>query len=184
MRCSSSESARSTTSKLLHQTMQIDCGTLGTSNTHSPGRLVRSRDLAIYLFTPGFSFAYHAHVLGVSGTTLRKHLAWSRDLASHDPTIAGCVIANVASITADDGLKMAQRRGATQLPWWSRLAIADFAFRMEGTREVADLFACSRRTVQLALRRLPISFDPLTGERRLSRSQSSPPGKWSKREER
>lgn len=161
--------------------MQIHCETLKTGNTESPQRPVLSRDLAIYLLTPGFSSAYHSHVFGVSGTTLRKYLAWSRDLASNDLTIAGCVIANVASITADDGLRMAQRRGPTQLPWWSRLAIAEFALRMGSTKEVADLFGCSRRTVQLALKRLPLSFDAMTGERRLSTSQISPPNKWGKR---
>lgn len=159
--------------------MLFHAGTLDDALAPRPGtRHLRSRDLAIYLLTPGFSTAYHAHVLGVSSTTLNKHLAWSRALALADPTSGESIVANAASITAEDGLKMAQRRGATHLPWWSRLAIAEFAARLEGTCKVAQLFCCSRRTVQQVLTGGALSYDPLTGVRRLSPTQSSPPGKW------
>lgn len=155
----------------------------GTLDEHPPAPAIRhkrSRNLAIYLLTPGFSTSYHAYVLGVSGITVSKHLAWSKALALADPTILAEVDGNCASITPEDGLKMAQRRGPAHLPWWSRLAIAEFAIRLT-TSDVASLFRCSRRTVQLVLTRGVLSYDPFTGTRRLSPSQVSPPGKWPSR---
>ena len=73
---------------------------------------------------------------------------------------------------------MAQRRGTAHLPFWSRLAIAEFRVRLGGPKEVARLFRCSVRTVQLILRTTPTAYDPLTGERRLSRTQAAPSRKW------
>ncbi len=141
-------------------------------------RLARSRDLAVYLLTPGFSRAYHQHALGVSDTTIARYIQWGQEFALSDQTILDSVRENASSITREDGLKMAQRRGRAHLPWWSRLAIADFRDRLGSTAEVASLFKCSRRTVQLILKTWPIAYDPLSGERRLSRTQTSPPGMW------
>lgn len=156
--------------------MDFHAGTLDDRVPTRARRNLRSRDLAIYLLTPGFTTAYRAHVLAVSTTTITKHVEWSRALAAADPTLAEDVVRNTASITPDDGLKMAQRRGSTHLPWWSRLAIADFAARGRSTSEVAGLFRCSRRTVHIALTRGALSFDCFTGARRLSSTQASPPG--------
>lgn len=153
----------------------------GTLDTDTPPRLRRECELAIYLLTPGFSQAYHRQALGVSGATIAKYLVWSRQLAAADPSIAELVQQNAASITADDGIQFAQQRGPAHLPWWSRLAMAEFKHRLNSTAEVAKLFNCSRRTVQLALKNLPFSYDFLTGERRLSSTQFSPPGKWRKK---
>lgn len=162
--------------------MLFHYGTLDEIRTGARRRRLKpSRDLAVYLLTPGFSRAYHQRALGVSDTTIAKYVEWSRDLAAGDPTIFDRVSDNAASITAEDGLKMAQRRGAAHLPWWSRLAIAEFVQRLGSTSEVASLFHCSRRTVQLALKNSPASYEPLSGERRLSQTQASPPGKWSSR---
>lgn len=159
--------------------MLFDAGTLDDAAPSRRGtRHRRSRGLAVYLLTPGFSIAYHGHVLGVTSTTLNKHLAWCHALASADLTVQDDIAANAGSITAEDGLKMAQLRGATHLPWWSRLAIADFASRMGSTHQVATLFGCSRRTVQQVLTKAALSYDPLTGRRRLSPTQASPAGKW------
>ena len=160
--------------------MLFHFGTLDDENTDPcrRRRLARSRDLAVYLLTPGFSRAYHQHALGVSDTTIAKCIRWSRELALSDPTILDSVNENVASITPEDGLKMAQRRVRAHLPWWSRLAIAEFRHRLGSTAEVASLFKCSRRAVQLVLKVWPIAYDPLSGERRLSRTQASPPGMW------
>ena len=141
-------------------------------------RPARSRDLAVYLLTPGFSRAYHQNALGVSDTTIDKYVQWSRELALGDPTLLDSVSENAASITPEDGLMIAQRRGRAHLPWWSRLAIAEFRHRLGSTGEVAALFNCSRRTVQLVLKTCPIAYDPFSGERRLSRTQASPPGMW------
>lgn len=142
-------------------------------------RLNLTRELAIYLLTPGFSRAYHQHALGVCDTTIAKYMRRSQEFALRDSTILASVSDNAASITAEDGLKMAQRRGRTHLPWWSRLAIAEFAHRLGGTSQVASMFRCSRRTVQLVMKTWPTSYDPLSGERQLSRTQACPPGKWS-----
>lgn len=158
--------------------MDFHAGTLDAETLSRASRRLRSRELAIYLLTPGFTTAYHARVLDLSTTTIHKHLEWSRTLSLADPTIAEAVDANCASITPDDGLKMAQRRGSAHLPWWSRLAMADFAARLESTSQVAALFRCSRRTVQLARAQGALSYDMFTGERRLSATQISPPGKW------
>ena len=132
----------------------------------------------MYLLTPGFPQTYHRQLFGVSDTTIAKYVAWSRDLAVTDPSIADVVGENAASITANDGLRFAQLRGSAHLPWWSRLAIAEFNHRLANTGEVAALFKCSRRTVQLALKNLPCSYDFMTGERRLSSTQQAPPGMW------
>lgn len=141
-------------------------------------RLQPTRSLAIYLLTPGFSRSYHQQVLGVSDTTIAKYMSWSRKLAEEDVELLDAARANAASITAEDGLKMAQRRRRAHMPWWARLAIAEFVDRLKNTTDVASLFCCSRRTVQLVLKNRPIAYDVLTGERRLSLTQTKPPGRW------
>lgn len=159
--------------------MLFHAGTLDETYAPKRGkRYRRSRELAIYLLTPGFSQAYHAQTLGVSCNTVRKHLAWSRAFALGNPAILEAVELNVTSITPEDGVRMAQRRGSTHLPWWSRLAIAQFAAGMRRTSEVAALFRCSLRTVQHVLTRGSLSYDLFTGVRRPSLSQVSPPGRW------
>ena len=103
--------------------MDFHAGTLDDQPPPRARRNLRSRDMAIYLLTPGFTTAYHSHALAVSTTTIKKHLEWSSALAAADPTVAEDIVRNTASITPVDGLKMAQRRGTTHLPWWSRLEI-------------------------------------------------------------
>jgi hypothetical protein len=161
--------------------MNFHAGTLDDQAPRPASRPQRSRELAIYLLTPGFSTAYHAHALGVSTTTINKHISWSQAAALADPSIVEDAALNAASIIPEDGLKMAQRRGSAHLPWWSRLAMADFAVRLGSTCEVAKLFRCSRRTVQLVRSRGVLSYDLFTGARRLSWTQASPPGKWTSR---
>jgi hypothetical protein len=154
-------------------------GTLDDDPSRRP--LERCDGLGIFLLTPGLSRAFHANILGVSDTTIAKYVDWSRAHAEINPSIFERVRDNTDSISAEDGLKMAQRRGRAHLAWWSRLAIAEYAHRCGDTDKVARLFNCSRRTVQLALKRPPLAYDPLTGERKLSRSQLSPPGMWERR---
>lgn len=141
-------------------------------------RPARSRGLAVYLLTPGFTIAYHANVFRVSRTTINKLLTWSRAFAAQDVTIGQDVERNVGSITPDDGMRMAQRRGSAHMPWWARLALSQFAVGRQDTAEVAELFKCSRRTVQQVLRVGSLAFDPFTGARRPSPTQLCPPGKW------
>lgn len=160
--------------------MLYHLGTLDEQITNRRERRLRpTRSLAIYLLTPGFSRSYHQQVLGVSDTTIAKYMSWSRQLAEKDGEVIASARANAASITAEDGMKMAQRRRHAHMPWWSRLAIAEFVDRLGNTTAVASHFCCSRRTVQLALKSHPIAYNPLSGERCLSRTQAKPPGKWS-----
>ena len=160
--------------------MLFHAGTLDDPNSDANTRrhLILTRELAIYMLTPGFSRAYHQHALGVSDTTVAKYVRLCRQFAASDPTIRHSISENLASITPEDGLRIAQRRGAAHLPWWSRLAIAEFQQRLGNNREVAALFNCSPRTVHLILTTCPIAYDPLSGERRLSKTQASPPGMW------
>lgn len=146
--------------------------------TRRERRLQPTRSRAIYFLTPGFSRSYHQQVLGVSSTTIATYMRWSRQLAEFDEEILDAARANAASITAEDGVRMAQRRRRAHMPWWSRLAIPDFVERLGSTTEVASLFHCSRRTVQLVLKANPIAYDLFTGERCLSRTQTRPPGMW------
>jgi hypothetical protein len=159
--------------------MLYHAGTLDDGHIPKRGKHHRrTRELAIYLLTPGFSTAYHSRTLGMSANTIRKHLAWSRDFEDADPSIEDDVAANIGSITAEDGLKMAQRRGAAHLTWWSRMAIAEFASRGIATGDVAAMFRCSRRTVQLVQSRACLSYDLFSGARRLSSTQLAPTGRW------
>jgi hypothetical protein len=112
--------------------------------------------------------------------TIATYMRWSRQLAEKDGEILEAARANAASITAEDGLKMAQRRRRAHMPWWSRLAIAEYAHRHGDTAEVARLFNCSPRTVQLVTKAWPLAYDPFTGERKLSSTQVAPPGMWSR----
>jgi hypothetical protein len=155
----------------------------GTLEDHFEARDLRVklvRELSIYLLTAGFSRSYHQQVLGVSDTTIATYMSWSRQLAEKDRKILDAARANAASITAEDGLIMAQRRRRAHMPWWSRLAIAEYAHQLGDTAEVARLFNCSRRTVQLVTKTWPLAYDPFTGERKLSSTQIDPPGRWSR----
>jgi hypothetical protein len=166
-----------------HATLMLyHFGTLDEPTTMRRKRHLRpTRGLAIYLLTPGFSRSYHQQVLDVSDTTLAKYMSWSHRLAERHTDIFDVARANAATISAEDGLRMAQRRRRAHMPWWSRLAIAEFVDQLGSTTEVALLFRCSRRTVQLALKRHPLAYEPLSGERCLSRTQAKPPGMWSPR---
>jgi hypothetical protein len=160
--------------------MLYHLGTLDEQTACGPvRRLLLTRSLAIYLLTPGFSRSYHRQVLGVSDTTVASYMSWSHQLAEKEGEILKAARANAASITAEDGLRMAQRRGRAHMPWWARLAISHYVEQLGSTAEVASLFDCSRRTVQLVLKTIPIAYHPLTGERCLSRTQARPPGMWS-----
>ncbi len=161
--------------------MLFHYGTLGDGRapTYRGRRLDPCPELAVYLLTPGFSAAYHSNALGVCASTISKSTRWAARCAAIDPQILLAIEENVASITTEDGLLMARRRGGGQLPFWSRLAIAEYKHTLGSTSAVASLFRCSPRTVQLAVKLRAASYDPLSGVRRLHPAQASPPGKWS-----
>ena len=155
--------------------MLFDWGTLSNAG---PRRPTRDRELAIYLLTPGFSYAYHQQVLGLSDITVGKYGAWADELARSDPNVGLDVAANAASITSEDGLLMAQRRGASHLVFWSRLAICDAIQRMRSTTDVARIFNCSRRTVQNVIAGRSCAYEALSGRRCPTSTQMLPPGRW------
>ena len=152
--------------------MLYDWGTLSDA---APRSLRRDNELAAYLLTPGFSRAYHQRALGVSNATIWKYMKWALELARHEPRIRLLLAANISSITREDGLLMAQRRGQSQLPFWSRLAIFEFLKIHEDAALVAKIFRCSRRTVHNVRLGRCTGYDPLTGVRQLSLTQARPP---------
>ncbi len=154
--------------------MLYDWGTLTRS---SPRRLERARELAAYVLTPGFSRAYYQQTLGVSNATVWKYTRWAKELLAQDPSIAAMVAANTGSITREDALRMAQRRGNCQLPFWSRLAICELANETRDVHRVAAMFRCSPRTIEYVRSGRCVSYDILTGERRISSSQAAPPAR-------
>jgi hypothetical protein len=158
--------------------MLFEWGTLSAAGARKP---VRQRDFAVYLLTPGFSNAYYVQALGLSDVTLAKYVAWARDLADADPSFEREVVANAASITMEDGVLMAQRRGPTQLVYWSRLALGELLRLTGNTAQVASILRCSQRTVQYAGTTRSGAYDPLSGRRRITASQAAPPGRWGKR---
>lgn len=151
--------------------MLYDWGTLIDT---SPRKLAHQPELAAYLLTPGFTRGYHRRVLGVSNATLWSYLNWARAHADRNPAIREMISANLASITCDDGIAMARRRGSTHLPFWSRLAICEM-LQHESVPKVAAIFNCSKRTVNNVSGGRCVAFDPLSGIRYLSRSQLLPP---------
>lgn len=152
--------------------MLYDWGTLSDAE---PRTLRHDNQLAAYLLTPGLSRAYHQQALGVSNATIWKYMNWANKLARDDPGIGELLAANVSSITREDGLIMAQRRGSSRLPFWSRLAILEFLQIYEDVALVAKAFRCSSRTVHNVRAGRCRGYDPLTGARQLSVAQARPP---------
>jgi hypothetical protein len=153
----------------------------GTISKASPRKLTRDPELAAYLLTPGFTRGYHQHVLGVSNATVWTYTRWARDLAAQYPMIHSMVADNAGSVTREDAILMAQRRGRCHLPFWSRLAICECL--MEGdAKSVADLFRCSIRTLDNIRRGGCLAYDPLGGARLLTGAQDHPPASRGHRE--
>lgn len=152
--------------------MLCDWGTLSDAG---PRPLIRDEALAVYLLTPGFSRTYHQHALAVSNATLWKYMQWAQLLGRHDARIGQRVAANLGSITADDGLLMARRRGRAQLPFWARLAICESMQIHKSATAVAGMFGCSKRTIYNVQRGSCLTYHPLTGDRQLTPTQAAPP---------
>lgn len=157
---------------MLTQGMLYDWGTLSETG---PRPLARHEELAVYLLSHGFSRAYHEQVLRTSNATLWKYRGWAERLARDDPGIGERVMANLDSVTAQDGLRMAQRRGRAQLPYWSRLAICEYLEIHRSATAIAKMFGCSTRTIYNVQRGPCLAYHPLTGDRQPSASQSAPP---------
>ncbi len=136
------------------------------------------------LLMPGFSLAFHAAALRRSCSTVATYRAAAIEAAHSDPAIMAAVEAAVWSMRAEHGLQMARVRGKAQLPAWSRLAIGEYRKRGFSRREIASAFRCSPGTVANVLQSKGWAYALFSGERRLTKAQQQPPGRWQRRIER
>jgi len=130
------------------------------------------------MLLPGFSIAFHAATLGRSRSSVVAYQRAARAAAQRNPSIRQAVSDAIAAIRPMHGLEMARVRRSTQLPFWSRLAILEFRKRGHSKIETAHLFSCSPGTVANIWQGNGQSYCVLSGDRRLSKSQRNPVGKW------
>jgi hypothetical protein len=157
--------------------------TMGLESAHwkpilPPKRGASRNEFHASLLLPGLSLAFHAAALGRSRTSIATYRAAASEAARSDPSIMDAVTAAIGSLRAEDGLKMAQCRGRTQLPFWSRMAISEYRKRGLSRHEIAAAFHCSPGTVANVLQGRGSGYGALSGERRLTETQRNPLGKW------
>ena len=117
---------------------------------------------------PGVTVAWLAHVNGVTPETIRR---WRRTTQRDDPAIGEFM----AQMTLELAARMARLRpGRSLLPFWSRLAIAEYHRMGTDYDTLSRLFRCSRNTIWRALKHESSAFHTLTGERRLTHVQAAP----------
>ena len=133
-----------------------------------------------YMLLPGFSIGFHAATLGRSRTSISTYRAQAEQAARDKPEIAAMVQVMLCGMSAEDGLEMARRRGGSQLPHWSRLAIREFRSRGLDRQELSEAFCCSPGTIANVLSGKGMGFRPMSGARILTAVQQSPPGRRSK----
>jgi hypothetical protein len=126
---------------------------------------------------PGFSTAYWMQVLGRCYMTIAKWKDGARVSAEQDPELESAVKAAMCNISPADGMLMARVRGASQMPFWSRLAVVEYRKRGYKLTEIAGAFQCAPRTVSYIVQRGVF----LTPERKLTRYQENPPAKRARR---
>ena len=131
-----------------------------------------------YMLMPGFSLAFHAVTLCRSRSSILAYRTAAVQAARADEVIATIMETLIGDMRAEHGLQMAQRRGSSQLPYWSRLAICEFRKRGLSRSEIAAAFRCSLGTVANALQGRGCSYERLSGRRQLTPPQSCPPGLW------
>jgi len=154
--------------------------------THSPGQFphtywapvtpprsgLSKRRFHAYMLLPGLSLAFHAAALCRSRTAVARYRTDARAAAKIDPDLTAAVDAMMKSISAEDGVRMAQMRGRAQLPYWSRIAMFEFRKRGYSRGWIARTFQCSSRTVTNVLQGRGIH----SPDRHLSAQQRHPPG--------
>ena len=133
-----------------------------------------------YMLVPGFSLAFHAATLRSSRTTVAAYRVAATEATRSDPAIVSAVDATVRAMRPEHGLQMARLRGTAQLCYWSRLAICDYRKRGVSRREIAIAFDCSHGTVANVLQGKGQGYNPLSGERRLTKTQQAPAGRWAR----
>lgn len=131
-----------------------------------------------YMLAPGFTLVFHAQTLKRSLTSIANYRRAALKRAHRDPSVMVRAHAFVSTIRPEHGLSMAQARGPSQLPYWSRLAIGEFRKRGLTRSELASAFHCSRGTIANVLNGRGQGFDILSGVRRLTASQKIPSGMW------
>lgn len=129
-----------------------------------------------YMLLQGFSIAFHAASLGRSRTMISNYQREAQAAAKDDPSILTMVREMICSISPADGVRMAQLRGSSHLPYWSRLAISEWCKRRASRQQIANAFHCSTSTVSNVLAGNGRGYDALSGVRKLTASQRSPPG--------
>ena len=134
-----------------------------------------------FMLLPGLSLSFYARALSRSRSTVATYRAAAIDAARSDPAIMESVDASVCAMRPEHGLHIAQIRGKTQLPAWSRLAIGDYSERGFSRRQIAAAFRCSPGTVANVLQGKGTAYGLFSGERRLTHAQRNPPGRWEKR---
>lgn len=133
-----------------------------------------------YMLLPGFSISFHAATLGRSRSSVSTYRASAQQAALDNPSVKEMIDTQLLALRPEHGLQMARRRGSAQLPHWSLLAIAEYRNRGFSRRELAVMFRCSPGTIANALQWKNQSYDALSGERRLSVAQLTPPGQFSR----
>ena len=131
-----------------------------------------------FMLLPGLSLSFHAAALGRSRSSVATYRTAAAEAARSDPAITAALDAAVCAIRAEDGLQMARVRGRAQLPAWSRLAMGEYRKRGFSRREIAAAFCCSPGTVANVLQGKGTAYGLFSGERRLTKAQRDPPGKW------
>lgn len=131
-----------------------------------------------FVLLPGLSVSFLAAVLGRSRSSVSAYRRAATKAAQSDPAISKTVEATVWAMQAEHGLRMAQLRGSSQLPSWSRLAIGEFRKRGCSRREIAEAFGCSVGTVTNVLQGKGTTYELFSGKRRLTNSQKTPPNQW------
>lgn len=119
----------------------------------------------VMILLPGFSTSYWMRACGKCYSTIA---AWKAKAQADEDALRSAM----SMLTSADGLAMARYRGPTQMPFWSRLAIAEYRKRGFRVREIAGAFECSERTVANVIGQACF-LDPV---RRLTEYQQRPPG--------
>lgn len=133
-----------------------------------------------YMLLPGLSVGFHAATLRRCRTSVESYRRQAREAASQDALINELMITQLCELRVEDGLEMARLRGTARLPHYSLLAMIEFRARGMSRAQLAVAFCCSLGTVARTLKFQNYAYDPLSGMRRLSRSQEQPPGKFRK----
>lgn len=94
----------------------------------------------VMILLPGFSTTFWMMAYGRCYSTIATGKAKAR--ADEDELWSA-----MSMLTPADGLAIARYRGPAQMPFWSRLAIAEYRKRGFRIREIAEAFECSERTV-------------------------------------